>query len=205
MWGALPGQYDGYTATPRNFLFDTANLVLLGMQVIDSTNGYDGGNTSYERDFREGLIMAQVTSGKKWVPCKRTTTTSTGAVTSLVVVDARAFKVGDVISVGADTGITITAIDYTTNTLTIASTTVASGEAVICTSLAGSEIARGLLYEFVSCRDTRLGTVHDVQGVIAIAGCMLDTTGTVLGDLAACKAATNKLTGWLYASDYGLA
>ena len=55
---------------------------------------------------------------------------SSGAVTSLVVADATPFKAGDTITIGTDTGVAVSAVDYGTNTLTIASTTVADGELV---------------------------------------------------------------------------
>ena len=110
-----------------NILFSD-KFLLEGRGVIDKDNAYDGGQpTGYEYSFSPGTPMAKITASGLWVPCKRTQVNGTsGAATAVVVDDARFFKVGDVITIGADAAITIAAIDYDTNTLTIASTTVSS-------------------------------------------------------------------------------
>lgn len=198
----MPGQRTiDAGSTPREILMSGEGVIhISGPVVIDSANAYDGGNTSRVDELRAGWLMAQVTATKKWVPCKRTAVTNTGTLTALVVDNAAAFKVGDVISVGADTAITITAINYTTNTMTIASTAVVAGEAVVCTSLAGSETARGLLKESVR---TQSGVPYETTAVDK-AACII-TAGYinedyVLGDLAACRADTAaRLSGFLWA------
>ncbi len=195
-----PGQRSGVSVTPRDCLL-SYNGVNYGRGVIDATNAYDGANTSHEDEFRPGTIMAQVTATKLWVPCKRTAVTGSGTLTALVVDDARAFKAGDIISVGADTSITISAINYGTNTMTIASTTVLAGEAVVCTSLAGSEIARGILNEFVKTKDED-GTARNKQfGQMVIRG--LVDNSLCLGDLAGILAATNYLSGITFGNNVG--
>lgn len=197
---AVPGQRTTATVSARDCLYSVKNVETVP-GVIDSTNAYDGGNTGYETELRPGIIMAQITSSKKWVPCKRTLVNGTGTVTALVVDDARAFKAGETITVGADTTLTVSAIDYTTNTMTIASTAVVDGEVVFCDSLAGSEIARCVLNEHVNLKDED-GTNRDKkfsQGLIR--GTVVNAM--VLGDLAAVQAATNKLNGLIFTSDVG--
>jgi len=195
-----PGQRTGITTAPRDVLLSFKG-VRYGRGTILASSAYDGGNTGYEDELRAGTIMAQITATKLWVPCKRTVVAETGTVTALVVTDARAFKAGEVISVGADTSLTISAINYATNTLTISSTAVVAGEAVICTSLAGSEIARGILNEFVKLKDED-GTARNKHfGQMVISG--LVDSAQCLGDIAAIRAATNKLGGIQFGDDAG--
>lgn len=172
-------------------------FVLSGPLIIDSVNAYDGGNTNRTDEIRAGMLMAQVTASKKWVPVKRTRVTNTGTLTALVVDNAAAFQVGETISVGADTGIVITAINYTTNTMTIASTAVVAGEAVVCTtfkdgttSAAGSETCRGVLREGVRLLSGVAFETSkvDKQAVILAGGYF--NSSYILGDLAAVKADT---------------
>lgn len=200
----VAGQRAGNTSTERNALFSVNGVMTFG-GTIDSANAYDGGNTGYETEIRAGTILAMVTSTKLWLPCKRTTVLSGGgSVTTCVLTDARAFKNGDVIDINGD-AITITGITYSTNTITWSgSTTIANGEAVTCvTSLPGSEIPRGILNEFIKLMDED-GVNRNKefsQGVYggAIRGSL------VLGDLTACRAATNYLANITFASDIGQA
>lgn len=200
----LPGQYAGTTRTNRQALA-SLDGVQYERGVIDSTNAYDGANTSYERELRPGLIMARVTSSKKWVPCKRTTVATGGGATAqaIPVVDARAFKAGETISVGSDTGKTIASVNYSTNTITVSdsSFTFADGEAVICTSLAGSEIPRAILNEFVNLVDPDAIARDKTTGKLVSSGYV--ATGQVLGDLAACRAATNYLAQIMWDDQQG--
>lgn len=199
----LPGQRTiDAGSTPREILLSGENVITIpGPVVIDATYAIDGSNTGRTDELRAGCLMGQITTTKQWVPLKRTAvkTGTTGIVTALTVDNAAFFKVGDVISVGSDTGITITAIDYTTNTLTIASTAVVDGEAVIATTPAGSETARGILKESVRMLtgvpyDV---TSRDVNAVIIISGYVNENM--VLGDLAAARADTaNQLSGFLW-------
>lgn len=197
----MPGQrtIDAGT-TPREILLSGEGVITIpGPNLIDSTYAIDGSNTGRTDELRAGCLMGQITTTKQWVPMKRTTVAETGTVTALVVTNAAFFKVGDVISVGADTAITITAIDYTTNTLTIASTAVVAGEAVIATTPAGAETARGILKESVRMLtgvpyDT---TNRDVAACIITSGYVDDNM--VLGDLAAARADTAaRLSGFLW-------
>lgn len=213
----LPGQRitDAGT-TPRQFLLTTHDVVELpGPTVLDHVNSYDGANTGRTDELRAGQLMAQITASKKWVPVKRTRvkTGTTGTVTALTVDNAANFQVGETISVGADTGLVISAIDYATNTLTIPSTAVVDGEAVVCTtfkdgttSSAGCEIARAILSQ-----STRLlsGVPYETSKVAK--SCVLVckafvNTSMILGDYAACLASgvTNYLSGILWSDRQGV-
>lgn len=187
----VPGMRIGPTRTNRNCLWNDDGLMTVS-GTIDSANAYDGANTGYETELRAGTPLAVITASKKWVPCKRTTVTPAGGATSadVPVVDARAFKVGDVITVGGDASKTITAINYTTNTITVSggSFTFANDEAVFATSTAGAATCRGFLNELIVLRDED-GTNRDKQvSQIVVAGGV--RSGQVLGDLAAIRADT---------------
>lgn len=183
-----PGTVTGQTLTNRNCL-KSLDGVEFGRGVIDATYAYDGANTGYERQIRPGTPMGRITSSGLWRPCPRTTTTTTGTVTAAVLTDARAFKVGDVVSIGADTGITITAINYATNTITIASTAIAAGEAVVVAD--GSQTCRGILNEFVDLWDeTSQDYVDKTFSELIIRGYIDEDQ--ILGDITAIRAAASQ-------------
>lgn len=195
-----PGQTHGRTVTAREVLFSPKNLITVGG--VLSAAAYDGAFTGYENIIRVGTPLGRITASKLWVPCKRTTTTTTGTVTSVVLVDARAFKVGDVITIGGDTDLTISAIDYTTNTITIASTAVAAGDAVIAQD--GSQTCRGFLNEEIDLWDelTRANIAKPFTQLVA-AGFL--RSSVVLGDLAAIRAATGQyINGILWDDQQGM-
>jgi len=211
----LPGQRitDAGT-TPRQFLLVTHDVTELpGPVVLDQVNAFDGANTGRTDELRAGQLMARVTASKKWLPVKRTVVVGSGTLTALVVRNAAAFQVGEHIDVGADTDITITAIDYATNTLTIASTTVVDGEAVICrtfkdgtTSAAGSEIARGILAQSVRMLSGVPYETSKVAKSCVIVCRAFVKTSMILGDYAACLASgvTNYLSGILWSDRQGV-
>lgn len=194
--------------TPRQILMTTHDAMELpGPIWIDGTYSLDGANTGRVDELRAGCVMAQITASRKWVPCKRTRVTNSGTLTALVVDNASFFKVGETISVGADTGLVITAIDYATNTITIPSTAVVAGEAVVVTafadsvSAAGAEIPRGILANSLRLlssvpRDT---TQRDQEGVILFKGYV--NSSMILGDYAAARSATTNYLGSIQWSD----
>lgn len=189
---SVPGVRIGPNRTNRNCLWNDDGLMTV-QGTIDSGNAYDGANTGYVTELRAGTPLAVITATKKFVPCKRTTVTPAGGATSadVPVVDARAFKVGDVITVGGDTSKTITAINYSTNTITVSggSFTFANDEAVFATTPAGSATCRGILNEHVVLRDED-GTDRDKQvSQIVVGGGV--RSGQILGDLAAIRADTS--------------
>lgn len=193
-----PGQVTGRTISYRSCLMSEKNLIV-GRGILDASKSYDGKNTGYEYDIRPGTPMGLIAATGLWVPCRRTklSTGNTGTTTTIVVDDARAFMVGDVISVGADTTITVTAINYGTNTLTIASTAVVDGEAVIVAD--GSATCRGILNEFVSGLDPD-GQLRDKQiSVIVMAGYV--DYSAILGDIATIRAASGMYLNHIVWSD----
>lgn len=200
----IPGQLAGATRTNRDFL-RSGNGVIQVQGVIDAANSYDGVNTSYERELRPGTIMAQITSSKKWVPCKRTKANGAGSTaTALTVYDARSFKTTDTIKVGSNNTCAISSINYSTNVITLAATkTWSDGDAVYCDSSAGSEIARAVLNEWVNLLDYD-GVARDkTTGRLVIAG--LAYSGVALGDLTNILAATNYLTQIAWDNQQGVA
>lgn len=98
----LPGMSSGRTVTPRQILADVQSQphYIPGGGMIDATYAYDGGNTDYVYELREGTIMARITASRQWCPCKRTKANGVGnGATSLIVDDARAFKAAETISI----------------------------------------------------------------------------------------------------------
>jgi hypothetical protein len=91
--------------------------------------------------------------------------------------------VGDVITVGADTTKTISAIDYTTNTITVsdAAFTVADNDVVFCET-ANEGLPEMILMDTVSLRDSDNVTAVDGLGVLASAADV--TVESLLGDVA---------------------
>jgi len=168
--------------------------------VVDATYAIDGKNGNYTGELRQGTLMAQITTSKLWVPCKRTRVN--GAVSSsesIVVDDARAFKVGDTITIGATSGLTITAVDYDNDEITVDSDAVdAADNAVVIASgaLAGAETCRGVLDEHVDLYDVNTrANVDRAAGRIVTSNAKINTAA-LLGDLDSCRASgvTNYLS-----------
>lgn len=200
---ATPGQRSGATVNPRDVLLNDFSVATRG--TIDSANAYDGGNTGFETEMRAGLPLAQITASKKWVPVKRTTANGAGsAATALIVTDARSFKVGETLRVGSNAGCTISAINYSSNTITLSATkSWASGDAVYCDSLAGSETTRAILNEHIVLRDED-GVVRDKLFSKGIYFGVIDNS-QILGDLAAIRADTGaRLSGILWGDYQGV-
>jgi hypothetical protein len=189
---SLPGQVTGQTYSPINVLSSAKGFVE-GQGVIDASKAYDGANTNYEDELRPGTPMARITSSKLWVPCKRTSVATGGGATAqaIPVVNARAFRVGDVISVGADSGKTIASINYASNTITVSDSafTFADGEAVIVAD--GSQTCLGILNEFVKLKDVHFdGLWRNKPFAHLILAGEVDYA-QILGDLAAIRGDAN--------------
>jgi hypothetical protein len=187
---SVAGQRSGVSITPRDVLFSLTPSPLYQRGTIDASNAYDGQNTGKEDELRAGLILAMITSSKLWVPVKRTTANGAGSsATALIVVNASAFKAGETLKVGSNSGCVISSINYGTNTITLsAAKTWSSGDAVYCDSLAGSEIARGVLNDFVKLKDEDGTARNKVTGKVLGQG--LVDNNQILSDLAAIRADT---------------
>lgn len=190
--------------TPRQIFMNTHGIVEMpGPIWIDGTNSIDGKNTNRTDEIRAGMLMAQITASKKWVPCKRSQANGAGVSSATLVVDnASAFIVGETLQIGSTTGI-IQSIVYSTNTITLTANKSWSDNDVVytitlkdgATSAAGSEICRAVLTQTqrllsgIPYETTQV----DKEGVLICQG-YLNTT-MILGDLAAILAATNYLSG----------
>jgi len=178
----LAGYEAGASITPREIQFSVEDGQLKpGGIVINGTLGIDGGN-SITNEIRAGWLMGQITATGLWTPCKRTQVNLASAtVTALIVDNSYPFVVGDDISVGADTGIEITAINYATHTLTIASTAVVDNEVVVAED--GSEICRGVLASWAKLRNRENDALANASAQLFIAGKV--DQANLLGDVAA--------------------
>ena len=165
---------------------------LPGGVVIDATNAYDGSNTSFETLIRAGWILAQNTSTKKYVPCKRSRANGAGSATATLVVDnAAAFKAGDALQIGSTTG-TISSIVYSTNTITLTATKTWSDRDVVYCTTNGTGTATCVLGEDVDLYQTDTRTNADsTAGVVYVQGLL--KADRVLGDLASIRAVSGNL------------
>ncbi|CAK9089696.1 Uncharacterized protein SCF082_LOCUS52490 [Durusdinium trenchii] len=103
------------------------------------------------------------------------------------------------------TGVTVDSVNYSNNTITLdTAVTWADGDAIYGSGdLAGSEIARAVLGEFIDLYDTETRAVRDMNaGNLIYAGEINDEM--VLGDLAAVRNATNYLSQITWADQQGL-
>ena len=173
------GRRVGRTVTPNEFAYGGAELELLAGGITLDENGYDGGNTGYPNEIRAGWPMGMITSTKKWVPCKRTTTASSGTVTQATLVNAAAFKVGDAITING-TAVTILTINYSTNVITFASTAITAG-AVVATD--GSQTCHGFLEGTRDLYDEEQRDTVEREGNLVIGGTV--DLSNLYGDMAA--------------------
>ena len=180
----LPGFETGRSVTPREILYSPEGVQYKpGGIVVDGTKSKDGANTNYTFELRAGWAMGQITASGKYCPCKRTQVNGTsGSVQAVVVDNAAPFVVGDVVTIGSDTGNTLTAVDYTTNTLTwVGAITVADNDAVFCED--GSGICRGFLPEWTRLRNIDNDAAEDQSASLLTAGRL--NKAMLLGDIDA--------------------
>lgn len=173
MGASIPGYKAGRSVQPREIRYameKNEGLYLPGGGLFDK--GYaDNANTGYTHELRAGLFAGKSTATGKWRPLARTQVLGPvpgTAITEIPVDDASAFKVGDVITVGGDTGNTVTAVNYTTNTVTVsAAIIVADNEPVFAEGGAG--VAMGILDDHLVLQDED-GVAVDKVGKILIDG-----------------------------------
>lgn len=100
--GGIPGGRDGRTTSMRDVLAGSEG-VEYGRGWFNPTYCYDGGNTDYERQLRQGIVLGRATASGKWMPCKRSLVNAAspfvGPKTALIVDDARHFQVNDTITI----------------------------------------------------------------------------------------------------------
>lgn len=208
MTAPIIGERSGRTYTPKTLLRDT-KLTRYERGILGSATLYDGKSdhgSAYPYMLEVGTLLSRVTATSKLSPLKLTALNgAASADTDLVVDESRFFQVGDTITVGT-TDSTITAIDYTTDTLTVDTATTESDGAVVKArgDLAGAEIPIGILDEFVDGENPSSRAVEDRQvGKMLIWGFVIDSS--VVGDLTQGQAISgNKLGNIFFQSDHGL-
>lgn len=198
----LPGLGAAQTSVPREVLYSSEGAIT-GPIVLDGTIGIDGRSPTQTFDVRAGWLLGRVTATGRFVPCKRTTVNNAnGTGTSFVVANSSAFRAGDVITVGTSTNLTISSVNYTANSITVATSfTWTNGAAVFAQD--GSAICRGVLLDFVRLRTPEnlapasKGASMLVQGLVR--------TDMILGDLSAIRADTlSRLAGIRFSDEHGL-
>lgn len=190
MTSQLPGREAGRTIVDREISYGGVPLEYhAGGAVMNASKAIDGGNTGYTYEIRAGWPLGRITATGLLVPCKRTQVNQSGATgTAFIVDNAAAFRVGDTISVGADTGKVISAIDYTTNTITVGgSFTFADNEAVVAED--GSQTCIGFLGEFLRLRNAD-NTADQNQAVSKLVVGGVVNQSYLLGDITAILADT---------------
>lgn len=197
----LPGYEAGRTLSPREVLLSAEGAIVVPI-ALDGVNGTDGANANVPFEIRAGWLLGQISASGLWVPCKRTRTTGAGGTgTAITVINAAAFKVGEAIDVGNDTNQTIAAVNYGTNTITLAgSITWAASEAVVARD--GTQTCRGILLDFVRLRNDDNSAPANKSASMLIQGAV--KASMVLGDLAAVRADTAaKLAGIRFSDEHG--
>ena len=119
-----PGYASIRTVTPRRVLVQAGrDREVLFPVLLDGTNSYDGGQTTgYERSIRGGCFLAYDSAGGKWAPCKRTKANALGSSSTALVVDNSIhFVAGDSVVIGPNSAVSVSSINYSTHTLTLAS------------------------------------------------------------------------------------
>lgn len=200
----LPGYEAGRTMTPREILFSSSARIQVPI-VLDGQVSTDGKNGSFPFEIRAGWLLGRLTASGRFCPCKRTTVTPSGGATAadIPVVNAAAFKVGDIVTVGNDTGKQVVAVNYQTNVLSVAGAAFAfgNGEAVFAED--GSATCRGVLLDFVRLRnEDNSAAAHKSAGMLIQGGVKATM---VLGDLAAIRAdGAARLGGIRFSDDHGI-
>lgn len=194
-----PGYETGRTITPREIAYGPNPLEIhVGGIVVDGTNGIDGGNTGYTYEIRAGWAMGRITSTGLCVPCKRTkangsseSSSQDGALTDLVVDNAAAFVVGDTITVGSNTGLTVTAVTYSTNTIQVDDSINVTDDDVVFAE-DGSGTCIGFLADSVKLKNDDNTAVANKTANLVIGGQL--NQSYLLGDVTSILAHTASLT-----------
>lgn len=196
----LPGFEKGRTQTPREVLLSHEGMIQAPI-VVDGLKGIDGRNAVSD-EIRAGWLLGQVTSSRRWVPCKRTQAANSGAASTTLVVDnSSAFRAAELIVVGVNPAQPIVSIDYTTDTITLTSAISWSISDVV-RATDGSQTCRGILLDFVKLRNTENDAPAHQSAGLLIQGAV--QTPMILGDLLAIRADTGaKLGGIRFSDEHG--
>lgn len=194
----MPGTTAGFEATHRQPLYagSESQLQLITGRV-SATNSVDGGQSSnYRHILRKGTLMGFNTVLSTWTPLKLTYTqqftssgdsSTAGDYTSFKVDNADFFMLGDVISVGSDTLLTITAINYDNNLITV-DEPIDYNAGELVRGANGWGVCRGILWDDnLSLRAPDNITDTDRSAVICVGGGVMNTT-VLLGDITAALA-----------------
>ncbi|MBY0587106.1 hypothetical protein K2X85_08010 [bacterium] len=199
----LPSYQIRQTLVPREVLYASEGIIT-GPIVLDGDRGIDGRSPTQSSDIRAGWLLGRINANSRWVPCKRTrVSNANGTGTSFIVVNASPFRVGDVITVGNDANLTISAINYSTNSITVSTSfTWADAEAVFAQD--GSGTCRGVLLDNARLRNADNTAPSAKGGTLLVQG--LVRSDMILGDLTAIRADTgSRLAGVLFTDEQGLA
>ena len=192
--GTVPGYETLLSQTPREIAYSSQLPLELkeGGILLDGTNSADGANLLRTDEIRAGWALGRITATGKYCLCKRTQVNATGATgTAFVVDNAAAFRVGDAIDVGADTNLTITAINFSTNTITVGTSfTWADNEAVVARD--GSQTCRGFLHSWRKLRNLLNTAAQDKEAQLVVGGVL--NRAALLGDIAAILADSTSVT-----------
>lgn len=197
----LPGYEALRSVTPRDIMYSHEGKIEVPV-VLDS-GGIDGGNTGYTYEIRAGWLLGKITTGGRFRPCTRTLANGAGSsATALIVDNSYPFAVGDSIKIGSGSAVTISAIVYSTHTITLAAArTWSDNDAVIGQD--GSQTCLGILSSFAKLKNEENITAVHAKGTMVIQGAIRQSL--VLGDLTAIQADTAaKIAGLLFSTDQGL-
>jgi hypothetical protein len=197
LMGTVEGRPENAISVLRDDKFSELTVVL------DGDASYDG-SYAYPKVIRAGALLGRNTTSGLYAPVKVTTVaTSASSINTFVVANAAFFQVGDVISIGATTARTITAIVYSTNSITVSGATfnvTAPTDVVKHTN--GTEKAIAIAIETVECRDPENRNNAHKQIRVAVDGFV--RSNQVKGDYAAAVALSgNSLSNFIFDTNYG--
>jgi hypothetical protein len=128
-------------------------------------------DTSADKKVKAGTVLGKITATGLYAPVKKSTTATTQSTGDSTVTaatgEASFFQVGDVISIGSITGKTITAINTTTNVITISSTlgaSVATGDVIKTADGLGTAVA--VLFNSVNLKDGNSSEAGVFEGAV---------------------------------------
>jgi predicted RecA/RadA family phage recombinase len=122
----------------------------------------------------KGRVLGKITASSKYAPYAATTvkTNASTGDTTVELTDASAFIVGDMVVVGSDAAKAITAINYTTNVITLASALGANQNAGVAVKTNdGRETAVCILDNDQDTTDSDIGASAWIAGIFTQANC----------------------------------
>lgn len=196
----LAGFATGNTASPREALLCSEGTIQVPI-LLDS-GAFDGGNTGKTGEIRAGWLLGRLSASNRFVPCKRTRANGSGSTSVTLIVDnAAAFKVGDSVTLAGTNSTAVSAINYSSNTLTLAVSRSWSDDAVIASG-DGASVPRGVLLDNVTMQQSDESAASHKSAGMLIQGAV--KVAKLLGDVSSIRLDVSGIYGIRFSDDFGL-